>query len=58
MNKLQVRSILRATKKLQEHVKRKKNHGMVMFLYMNAENYSAFKPSNTYAQYKKLPPVR
>ena len=42
-----------AKKILQAHLKRKKKHGMGMFMYMNAVNYSALQTSNARAQHNK-----
>ena len=53
VNKLQVRMILRAKKRLQSHLKRKKRHGMVMLVCMNAVKHSALQPSKARAQYNK-----
>ena len=45
--------ILRAKKRLEENMKRNKRNGMVMFVYMNAVNYSEFQPLNAHVQHKK-----
>ena len=43
-----VRMILRAKKRLRAHLKRKKSHGMVMFIYMNWVHVSALQPLNAH----------
>ena len=48
-----MRIILRAKKIIQTHMKINKMQRIVMFVYLNAVNYSALQPLNTHAQNKK-----
>ena len=50
--------ILRAKKRLRVHLKSKKIYGMVMFIYMNAVNYSALQLSNAREQHRRQKSVR
>ena len=55
---LRVCMLLRERKILQAHMKRKKSHRVVMFIYMNVANYPALQPLNACDQNKKQPSVR
>ena len=57
-NKLRVRMILRENKRLRAHLIRKKKHILVIFVYVNAVNFSSLQPSNTHAQHRRLTSVR
>ena len=56
--KIRVRMILRLTKRIREHPKRKKGHRIVIFVYMNEVNYSALHPSIACVHQKKRPSIR
>ena len=58
INKLQVRMILRESKRLQSRLKRNKINVMVMFAYMNVAKTYHIQRINARAQHIILPSVR
>ena len=58
INKLQVHMILSPNKIPRANLKRNKNHGIVIFVSMNAVNNSPPQPLNTPAHDRKRQPVR
>ena len=58
IKKIKVRMIIRARKRLQARLKRKKNHVMVMLVCINVENTSADQFMNMHAQQRLYPSVK
>ena len=49
---------IKGEEKTPRTLKKKKRHGIVMFIYMNAVKYYAIKLPNKRAQHRKRPSVR